>query len=207
MGDVVLALDNPYWDAVKDHVDWTGSLWRTPAVNRFGESTRRLNRHDLVSRYSWTIPDPTTLAFVAEHAAGGLVDPMAGTGYWAWLLNQLGVDVVCYDLEPGTNHWHAGRPLHVEVARMDGATAAAKHPDRTLLLAWPPYDHPTGTDIVKAYTGQRVIFIGEPEGGCTGDDDLYALLADDWSQVAEHVPVQWNGIHDCVTVHDRPDGA
>ncbi|MHA7648694.1 hypothetical protein ACX9NE_00985 [Mycobacterium sp. ML4] len=55
---------------------------------------------------------------MARYAEGGLVDPMAGTGYWAYLLAQVGVDLVCYDANPGTalttNGWH-GDDLHAEV--------------------------------------------------------------------------------------------
>jgi hypothetical protein len=217
---VTAALDNPYWDAVRDHIDPTGSLWRTPSVNGFGRYRDRLghfdpdrwareslSRRDFVGRYSWTIPDPVTLAFVAEHSMGRLVDPMAGTGYWAHLLAQLGVDTACYDLEPGTNLWHADQPLFVPVLKLDGRESVTLHPDRALFLSWPPYDVPVGTEIVQAYAGTRVIFIGEPESGCTGDDALYELFEADWSEVAEHVPVQWDGIHDRVTVYDRRGAA
>jgi hypothetical protein len=66
------------------------------------------------------------VAFVAKHARGGLVDPIAGTGYWAYLLAQVGVDVVCYDLNPGTalvtNTWH-GADLYAGVDVKDGAAA------------------------------------------------------------------------------------
>src|ERR1700677_4623403 len=89
------------------------------------------------------MPGPDAVPCVAKHAQGGLVDPIAGTGYWAYLLAQVGVDVVCYDLNPGTalttNGWH-GDDLYAEICAKDGAEAVAVHPDRTLFLSWPPYD-------------------------------------------------------------------
>lgn len=194
---------NAYWDAVKDHVNPTGSLWRTPEVYGYGPG--KPDRHEHVRRYSWTITAPATVGFVAEHAGPRLVDPMAGTGWWAHLLTQAGVDVVAYDLGPGANDWHKGAPLHHRVEEADGVDAVTMHADRALLLAWPPYDDPAGARIVRAYGGSRVIYIGEGDFGCTGDDDLHELLAKEWREVADHVPVQWFGMHDRITVFERAE--
>jgi hypothetical protein len=103
---------------------------------------RSPNRVRLVRKYCWAVPDPDTVAFVATHVRGGLVDPIAGTGYWAYLLAQVGVDVVCYDLNPGaallTNGWH-GEDLYAEVCAKDCAEAAALHPDRTCSFRGRPW--------------------------------------------------------------------
>ena len=168
-----MTIDNPFWDAVKDHVE-PDSLRATPVVGEFrldrpvAESMARTpNRQRLVRKYCWTIPDPDTVAFVAHHAHDHLVDPLAGTGYWAYLLTQVGVDVVCYDLNPGatllTNGWH-GEDLYAEVCAKDCAEAAALHPDRTLLLSWPPHGKDIGARTLKSYGGNRVIFIGDSRG-------------------------------------------
>jgi len=207
-------IDNPYWDAVRDHVDPTGSLWGTPEVGSpLGRDNIRQwlaevpQRHDMVARYSWTITDPDTVALVAEHSGGRLVDPMAGTGYWGWVLAQHGVDVTSSDAEPGTNHWHKDHPCYGPVVAMPGVDAVVPHADRTLFLAWPPYNTPDGADILAAYRGSRVIYVGEGDGGCTGDDRLHELLAKEWREVTYRVPVQWFGIHDVVTVYDRAEAS
>lgn len=202
---------NDYWDAVKDHIDPTGSLWGTPEVGsplgRRGSITDWVEnvpqRNDHVKRYSWTITDPDTVAFVAEHSRGRLVDPMAGTGWWAHVLQAHGVQVVCSDADPGGNHWHKGEALWTQVGRVDAQAAVADFPNRTLFLSWPPYDRPDGVETLRAYGGGRLILIHEGEGGCIGDDALFAELAAHWDEVADHVPVQWFGMHDRVTVYDR----
>ena len=86
-----MRIDNPYWEAVKDCVE-TDSFRGNPVVGEFRldrtleqNMARFPNRQRLVRKYCWTIPDPDTVAFVAKHAQGGLVDPIAGT--------VLGVDV------------------------------------------------------------------------------------------------------------------
>lgn len=217
MSAVNVETTNAYWEAVRGHVNPTGSLWRTPEVDpyrsmphgstdpgayeRWMKSTPQ--RRDHVARYSWTITDPASVAFVAEHSRGRLLDPMAGTGWWAHVLAEHGVDTVCSDIAPGDNQWHSGQALWVPVAAAPAAEAVAAHGDRTLFLSWPPYDSPDGLDALRAYSGDRAIVIHEGEGGAIGDDALFAELATHWREVAEHVPVQWFGLHDRITVYDR----
>ncbi len=207
-----VTIDNPFWDAVKDCVE-ADSLRGNPVVGEYrldrsvAESMARApNRQLMVRKYCWTIPDPDTVAFVAGHAHGGLVDPIAGTGYWAYLLGQVGVDVVCYDLNPGTtllaNGWHED-DLYAQVGAKDCAEAVALQPDRTLFLSWPPHGQDVGARILLAYKGTRVIYVGEGRGGGTGDSDMHLILERDWTEVDSRRPVQWWGVDDRVKVYER----
>lgn len=156
-------------------------------------------RERLVRRHAWTITDPDTVAFVAEHAGTSVLDPMAGTGYWARLLTDLGVDVAASDLQPPP-----ADDLYYPVVTGDAVDAVRLHGDRTLLLAWPPCGDPIGADVLENYTGDRVVFLGEVDGNC-GDDRMRHLLATEWRQVAEHEPPQWLGQHELVVVYDWRD--
>lgn len=207
-----MVIDNPYWDAVKDCVEADG-VGGNPVVGYFSldrtveeNMARSPNRQLLVRRYCWTVPDPDTVQFVADHADGGLLDPIAGTGYWAYLLTQLGVDVVCYDLNPGTdlltNGWH-GDDLYVPIVAKDCAEAAALHPGRTLFLSWPPHDQDVGARILLAYNGNRLIYVGDGRGGGTGDDQMHQILETQWTEIDSRQPVLWWGQRDRVTVYER----
>jgi len=194
-------IDNPYWDEV--------SSWVQVDTLRGGEFVPRNLiegfelRKELTAKYAWTITSPETVEFVVAHAAGQVVDPMAGTGYWGYLLQQYGIPAFCYDIDPGGNSWHKGAECFMQVDRMDGAEAANKHPDCTLILSWPPHDTPDGYNVLSAFDGRRVIYIGEGPGGCTGDDKLHNALESDWVEVATHWPLQWYGIHDYVALYER----
>jgi hypothetical protein len=202
-------INNPYWDAVHTYVT-ADRFDGAPVIDLWPLDKPRSNveRTDMVKRYAWTITDPDTVAFVAKHSNGRIIDPLAGTGYWGWLLAQHGIDAVSYDLNPPEadtehNQWHRNVAAHSTVHRLAAAEAVALHPDRTLLLAWPPYDEPVGAKVLNAYRGDRVIYIGEGNGGCCGDDDMFAALERDWAETVDHRPVQWFGMHDWVTVYDR----
>lgn len=197
---------NPYWDAVKDLVTTEDARsWEPGALYVGGihnwEATK--DRFERTSEYAWTITSPESVAFVAEHAGPSVIDPMAGSGYWAYLLGQLGIDVQASDIKPGDSQWHQ-TGTWVDVASLDAVTAVSgAHPSRVLLLSWPPYDQAIGASVLAAFRGDRVVYIGEGEGGCCGDDAMFSLLEQQWTEVADHRPVQWYGLHDWITVYDR----
>ncbi len=226
---------NPYWAAVKQHArPARGFFGREPDPNKLeiGGFDRDIPiaeqaevwrvRETAVKRWSWTVTDPASVQFVYEHVNGDLpeamsdvvgksvLDPMAGTGYWAYLLGQLGVDCLAYDEYPPqesltNNHWHPRAEQFVTVLPGDAVsvTTVRGTKDRTLLLAWPPYSDSIGYLTLDAFRGDRLIYIGELEGGCCADDKFFAELDQNWKQVDWHRPVQYFGIHDVISVYDR----
>jgi hypothetical protein len=241
------ATSNPYLDAYnaalkhqRDHDPHFGLLsWRgTPQPQEYcyGCLTERRpgavgRRHGVKLTYSWAIPNDEALDAIA--ARGPIVEIGAGGGYWAGLLRARGVDIVAYDPDPVTGPpsrggYRAGQTERrwSEVAwsevRHGDHTAAAYHPDRTLLLVWPSYDLAWTDEVLDHYAGDTVIYVGEGPGGCTGTDRMHAILggqtycwhaAEDgcdctneqarFQEVAEVAIPQWAGLHDQLTVHER----
>ncbi len=200
---------NAYWDAVQhqlaDDDHWGPCVGSLPYIKR-GE----LLRHDMTSLYSWTVTDPATVAFVAGHCGPRVLDPLAGSGWWAFLLGKLGVDVLASDAAlPGEpeNVWHTEGVLHCPVDRADAIQAASERGSgRTLLLSWPPYGSDIGERLLAARAWSRVVYVGEGPGGCCGDDGMFEAFAVGFVEVARHQPVQWWGLHDEVVVYDRSGG-
>lgn len=204
---------NPYWDAVKTWASRNpvGQMvlgWRyaaegldLPHADEVPEHMfidARLTREDLVRRYAWTITAPDTVQFVHEHVGSVVVDPLAGNGYWAYLLTRASGTrmVAASDTNQPVETW-------CPVAVADAAQAVRNFDGwPTLLLAWPPSADPTGADVLEAYTGNRVVFLGELDGSC-GGDRMRDLLRTEWSPVAKHQPAQWNSYHDVVVVYER----
>lgn len=169
------------------------------------------DRHALVRRYSFAVPDDEAIGSIA-----GLKMPVmefgAGTGYWAWMLSQAGVDVMAFDiLPPGIpetqNGYHFEKTFH-EVYPGDGSEflKACKFCNEfALMLCWPDLDTSFAHDTLKAYQdrgGQTFIYIGEGPGGCTADDEFFELLScGDWSLDIEVDIPQWGGIRDYLEVY------
>ena len=139
-----------------------------------------LIRTPLVRDHAYGIPNQEALDAIAEASPAGVVEVGAGTGYWARLLHDRGVDVLAFDLRPastGTNHFvNDASWFRVEEA---DATVAALHPARTLLLVWPTKDEAWAADASSAFHaagGTTLVYVGEGPGGATGDAALHAQL-------------------------------
>lgn len=201
-------IDNPFWEALqaipKDEYD-------PREFARYSRDHQTRYRDQMVREFSWAIASPDALDFVAEHAPpAGLVEIGAGTGYWAYLLSQRGVSVRAYDTHPPSqdrqeNHWH-GNTSQWHPVRRSSSYVAKKHPQRALFLCWPPYNTPMASLALSFYQqagGTRLIYIGESESGCTGDQDFHQML-DGLELAASHAVPQWSGVHDWIQVYDLP---
>jgi len=154
-------------------------------------------RDELVKKYAWAVPTEASIEAIA--ALGPIVEVGAGTGYWAWLLRQVGATVEAYDVAPGDNHWCKG--LYTEV-KVGGPEVVENHPGHSLLLCWPPYQDPMSEIAVRMYTGRTVIHVGEDRHGCTGNSGFHDLLEERFECPHEStidIPT-WAGIHDFVQV-------
>ena len=163
-------------------------------------------RQYLIEAYAWAIPTPEVLHTLATLAP--LVEIGAGTGYWAWQLQQIDVDIVPYDAHApigpsdSGNLWHPGATswTHIEIA---DSVASAAHPDRTLFLCWPPYREAMAADAVRAYQGATVAYIGEAKGGMTADDSFFELLERSWVRRQIVRVLRWEGFDDQLEVWER----
>lgn len=160
-------------------------------------------RQEWTAAYAWAIPSEEALATIKKY--GPIVEIGAGTGYWAHLLRQRGVDILAYDRNPPPNegNFHHKNAKCWTTVEHGGPGIAAAHSDRTLFLCWPPYDTPMAADCLAAYTGKTVIYIGESWGGCTGDNKFFAELDANWEQVEEVDIPQYSWIHDYLYVYRR----
>lgn len=137
-------------------------------------------RQQLVRSYAYGIPNDDALDAIAAVSPAGVVEVGAGTGYWARLLHDRGVDVLAYDRWPpgsGSNRF-VDDVAWFPVQRAD-ATIVAQHPQRTLLLVWPTWNETWPAEATAAFHdagGTCLVYVGEGPGGLTGDAVLHAQL-------------------------------
>lgn len=178
--------------------------------------------HDAQRHYSWAIPNDAALDAIAQCSPRGVVEIGAGGGYWTRLLRGRGVDVIAYDRAPRPGRWHTHN--WVDDVLAGDHTAVAGHPERTLLLVWPAYGEAWTHQVIEAYGGDTVVYVGEGDGGATGDDRMHGLLGlhECWHDPDEDcdcrkepepfTPVrvvgipQWFGLHDRLYVCQRVPG-
>ena len=96
---------NPYLDAARAINFGRPDLTRLEQLD--GEALRDYifecveARDRMVAQFSWAIPNNDALNVLAAHAP--LIELAAGTGYWAHLLKQRGVDILAFDNDPPTS--------------------------------------------------------------------------------------------------------
>lgn len=159
-------------------------------------------RQRLVRDFAWAVPCEAALAAIA--ALGPVNEVAAGTGYWAKLLAERGVDVLASDWTPvRLPHDPFGRTAsHFPVARAGAAASARAHPERALLLAWPPYAKPMAAEALAAYAGTSLALVGEHDEA-TADEDFFVRLERDWV-LEQWVPIpQWARTRDDLTIWRR----
>lgn len=171
-------------------------------VDSYTNSYRK--RSEWCRKFSWAIPTDAALQRIAD--LGPIVEIGAGTGYWTYLLREMGVDVKAYDVNPPgepncQNGWHPNAAQWTPVIK-GGPERAYWHEDRALFLCWPPYNTPMAFDALKVYRGNTMIYVGEGGHGCTGDKAFHDLMESEWNVEWFDLP-QWDGIHDGMHVCTR----
>ena len=167
-----------------------------------------VDRLTLCRVFSWSVPSPGDIAFLAEHAdSTSVVEVGAGSGYWAAQLTRAGFVVHAYDKTPPGRHNRycpVGPYSPVEAAP---AEVSSRHPGALLLLCWPPMEGSAAHTALTHHRGDTVFYVGESAGGCTGDDAFHDLLQRDYTlhAVSPH-HLTWEGIHCSVQVWHRSAG-
>lgn len=134
-----------------------------------------------------------------------IVEIGAGTGYWAKLLTEAGAEVIPYDIAPvglGGNKYKQMTEDYGNV-NVGGSEVVEQYSDHTLFLCWPPYSDPMAYDCLTRYQGDRLIYIGEGRGGCTGGDMFFEEL-ENWTEHECPVDVEsFSGLRDHLFMFTR----
>jgi len=181
-------LENPYLNKFESIVNKSDRFSALPYYKR----------QDLVKKYAWAVPDENAIEKIVSYSP--IVEIGAGSGYWAWLIEQAGGDIICYDKSPWDDSYS-------EVSKAE-ESAVNEHADRSLFLCWPPLCWPPlstdmGSNALSHYEGDAVLYIGEGKGGCTANDEFHRKLEIDYN-LEEVVDIpQWPSVYDSLYIYKR----
>lgn len=173
---------------------------------------KHIDRHDFVRKYSWSIPCKEAIDTIKKYARPPLYDLMAGTGYWAKILNDAGVKTYASDMHLGRYNPYKHDSSHIKIRRKNAIIGAYSiqrarnsqgwHGD--ILLSWPPYESSTPTDILDTLpVGTRVFYLGEGYGGCTGDVAMHTNFNKNFKELEEVYLPKFEGLHDSLIVYEK----
>lgn len=202
---------NPYWEIVAPSVSEHEGRRLVNGGRSDGSARLAYAQMTLQAIYAYAIPSPETLEWMSEFCAGRqVVELGAGRGYWAAQMARAGIAVKAHDVEPPdrtdnvsfprehTNVWH-------HVGGLDEYVAGADH---ILFLCWPPgWGNTMASEALARFEksgGERLIFIGQPRGGMTGDDAFFDALSTGWELAAEDARyVSWWNLADVAQIWVR----
>jgi hypothetical protein len=183
---------NPYWDIVAPSVfEHEG---RRVVNNGSAEGSAQLAYAATIlqAAYAYAIPSPNTIEWATRFCDGRpLVEVGAGRGYWANQLSLAGLSVDAFELEPPDKSENISFPqtagqtdVWYPVRAIDGLHFEGRG-DHILFLCWPPgWGTAMASETLTSFesaSGSRLIYIGEPKGGKTADDEFFDILTARWT--------------------------
>jgi hypothetical protein len=133
-----------------------------------------------------------------------LVEVGTGRGLYARIFENLGLKVIAFDVELTKNPYFK----KIQKCTKDLKEVVTTAHD-VLMLAWPPYSSPSdkitmASDALKLFRGHDLIYMGESEGGCTGDALFFEILEQDWTPVKSFAqPNLVSGLKSFITHYRR----
>ncbi len=201
---------NPYWDLLSPFVSDHGGRRVVNGGNPDGSARLAYAQMQLQAIYAYAVPSPETIEWISMFCAGRrVVELGAGRGYWAAQLAHANIDVSAYDYEPpdkteNVSFTSGGHQEDVwyEVGSLDDFERdKVGWSDYVLFLCWPPgWGNTMASEALAAFEksgGSRLVFIGEPKGGMTGDDAFFDGLSSNWRLESEDAQfVSWWNLSD-----------
>lgn len=206
----------PKWD------DWESEIWnphlkelvdRLNAVAEAGDIRTPFNlRDELRQKYGFAILNRNAVEAILPYSP--LLDAGAGTGYYAEMLRRCGADILAVENQSTEFGFFYGdetvtEVLHpyngTDVLDADAVAEIPKHPERNLFLCWPDCFSSFASECLTAFQGAYVVYIGEGDGGCTGDDAFHEMLESEFSEIKTVDIPQWYGLHDYLSIYRRKE--
>lgn len=150
----------------------------------------------IARHFAWAVPNEEAIVCVCRYTSE-VIEIGAGSGYWAWLMHQAGVDVAAFDVQPPSFTW-------IEV-RKGGEREVLNHGRKTLFLCWPPWATGMAADTLALYRSEYVIYVGEWMLG-NADARFFGLLTAEFDAIDSVVIPQWYGRADSLMVFRRRGG-
>ncbi len=157
-------------------------------------------RFECIDLYGWSVPGQDALEIVASLCNGNkLLDYGCGSGLWSADLADRGVDVWPYDPNPHLPTEHIKVQPYIPWVDWDDEYVS-------MLLSWPLYDDSMGADALNEWILSKakpmyLFYIGESEGGCTGNDNMFELIKHHFdAYMLVDIPT-WPNVHDALYIY------
>jgi len=153
-----------------------------------------MKRQIFVEQFSWGIINPDNMENLAEMLKSiggfGLSIGCGKNTIVERALMHYGIEFILTD--PFEKN-------ETKIVNMDSIKAVKNygHIVNFIMLSWPAYNDSFAYDsLINSNEIEYVFYIGECEGGCTGDDNFHDYLNSNYELMESFYCNQWDGIHD-----------
>lgn len=203
--DLTADLPDPADRSAAWHGDVPAYLaWRVALRDVEGLTAWQLVReYQLIRNYAEAVPNTAALNALCQ--LGPLLEIGAGTGYWARLLQDRGVDVLPVDV--GADHrrsWGLGESPWTDLVEADHR-AVAVHTARVPFVCWPPRPRGFMPELLQLATQDTLALVTDgPAPFPEHADPLYsALEAGGWTRALRQALPSWPGRYDHLAIWKR----
>ncbi len=163
------------------------------------EEVKKQKRLEFINKYSYAIPNAEAIRTIANYSP--LIEIGAGHGYWAYLLEEAGADIIAFD----DYSWFGktvldGEKFYINVEKANHKIVKG-YPERNLLLCWPPPFNDMAYKCVKAFKGQYLIYIGEDYKGCTANDKFHEYVYEHFKTAGQLEIPTWPDFYDKLFIY------
>ena len=174
-------------------------------------------RMEYTMSISWMIFDRRTInwivSFLKRYSISEVFEIGAGNGLTSALMNhpetQEKHSFNWWATDPMLGHGSSPEKQYSKVEELDASQAVSKYGPTSQMMTsiWPSYNESWAGDAIKQFrllpcNNERfVLYGGESEGGCTGDDAMFEEFDNHWTIVGKFDCPQWWGIHDYLTLY------
>ena len=125
-------------------------------------------------RYGFILPDKHSIENIKEFADETILEIGSGTGLYAKLLQNNGVNVIATDnLEGNYKEWY--EKTWVDIEKIDAVEAVKKYKDiNSLMIVWPGNEQ-VWVDAVNNFKGNKLIYVGD-----SGPKELHEMIESEW---------------------------
>jgi len=191
--------------AIKDIMEKM-NLSRDEAIKYFNENdflSDFYRRDAFVKNYGWGTPTKEAIEKIKQFVRNDtILEIGSGSGLWAKLLKDEGLNIIATNkpFEKKEDY----KTKFTDVQELNHLRAIQKYGyHNVLMISWPLYDDPMAYESLKDFQGNKLIFIGEEQGGCTGCDNFFDLLNQEWKLYETINLPNWYGIYDSLLLFVR----
>ena len=196
------------------HIDQTGHHWSEDSMEKWRDNriidlqyfTIQQMREGHTTQYGFAIMTRQAIEQIHETVGDTpIVEIGAGNGWLAHEMNEHGLTVFPTDPVQIKRNKYAVGEEHMPVERLDGREALQKYPDASMMWSWPEMSAYV-RNVMTAFHGKHLIYIGENGDGCTGPQEDIVVTMEGRYREAGHIYIpSFPSVNDNVNILERID--